>query len=76
MSLGAIGMMDPARLRQPAQIAGLVRAMALRADLAAIEYDESTASRWAMAVAELWRDADAPSLRETASRMGALARAQ
>jgi hypothetical protein len=42
------------------QAAGLVRAMALRADLADRAHDRDTAARWARAVTILWADADAP----------------
>jgi hypothetical protein len=38
----------------------LVRAMALRSDLAAKSGDQRTAQRWGAAVADLWMGADAP----------------
>lgn len=45
-------------LEEPAQAAGLVRAMALRAELAATRGDRAVARRWADAVIALWGDAD------------------
>jgi tetratricopeptide (TPR) repeat protein len=42
------------------QSAGLVRAMALRAELAARAGDTRTAARWARGVVALWSDADTP----------------
>jgi hypothetical protein len=44
----------------PIHVATLVRAMALRADLANQAGDKDTARRWAGAVVDLWADADAP----------------
>ncbi|HTH65916.1 MAG TPA: serine/threonine-protein kinase [Gemmatimonadales bacterium] len=55
-----------------AQSGGLVRAMALRADLAARAGDRATARRWAAAVVTLWSDADA-ALQPVVDRMRALA---
>src|SRR5439155_3246183 len=46
----------------------LVRNMALRAELAAVRGDMSTARRWAGAVATLWAGAE-PALRPTVDRM-------
>jgi tetratricopeptide (TPR) repeat protein len=54
------------------QAAGLVRAMALRAELAAAAGDGRTARWWAQRVTILWRDADAP-LQPLVDRMRALA---
>ena len=54
------------------QAAGLVRAMALRADLAAAAGDTSHARWWAQRVAILWRDADRP-LKPLVQRMRAIA---
>jgi len=55
-----------------ARLAGLVRAMALRAELAAAAGDRRTARWWAQRVTILWRDADDP-LRSVVERMRALA---
>jgi hypothetical protein len=52
----------------------LVRAMALRADLAAASGDHAAAARWAQAVTILWSDAD-QFLQPTVRRMRELARA-
>jgi hypothetical protein len=54
-----------------AQSGGLVRAMALRADLAGRTGDTRTAAHWASAVVTLWSDADAP-LQPTVQRMRAI----
>jgi hypothetical protein len=54
------------------QAAGLVRAMALRAELAAAAGDGRTARWWAQRVTVLWQDADAP-LQPLVDRMRALA---
>ena len=54
------------------QAAGLVRAMALRADLAAAAGDTSHARWWAQRVTILWRDADRP-LKPLVQRMRAIA---
>jgi hypothetical protein len=50
----------------------VVRAMALRADLAAAAGDRVTATRWADGVATLWQSAE-PALRPVAERMRRLA---
>ena len=50
----------------------LVRAMALRSDIAAASGDERTAGKWGSAVAELWAGADAP-LASVVARMKARA---
>jgi len=57
------------------QAAGLVRAMALRAELAAARSDGRTARWWAQRVTMLWRDADPP-LQPLVNRMRALAGAR
>ncbi len=54
------------------QAAGLVRAMALRAELAAAAGDRRTARWWAQHVTTLWQDADAP-LQPRVRRMRLLA---
>jgi serine/threonine-protein kinase len=54
------------------QAAGLVRTMALRADIAAAMGDSVTAARWAAPVVTLWSGAE-PALAPTLSRMRSLA---
>ncbi|MEX2155918.1 MAG: protein kinase [Gemmatimonadales bacterium] len=71
-SLAALPGMGTALLDQVPQAAGLVRAMALRAELAAAGGDASTAAHWARAVTVLWRDAD-PELGAVVARMTAIA---
>jgi tetratricopeptide (TPR) repeat protein len=73
-SLQSIHAMNLELLRRPAQAAGLVRAMALRADLAAGTGDLAIARQWSGPVSELWRDADAPELRRIVERMNAFSR--
>jgi tetratricopeptide (TPR) repeat protein len=70
-SLNALPALGTALLEQVPQAAGLVRAMALRAELAAATGDWTTAPRWARAVTALWRDAD-PDLGAVVARMAAL----
>jgi hypothetical protein len=72
-TLDALAFAPPRTLYDPVRAAGLVRAMALRADLAARTGDTTTARRWARAVADLWSRSD-PFLRPASERMGALAR--
>jgi hypothetical protein len=72
LSLGALATQTAALLDEPPQAAGLVRAMALRAELAAAAGDSATARRWAAAVSILWGDAE-PSLRPIVARMQTLA---
>jgi len=72
-SLTALPSLGTALLDQAPQAAGLVRAMALRAELAAAAGDATTATRWARAVTALWRDAD-PELGAVVARMGAISR--
>jgi tetratricopeptide (TPR) repeat protein len=55
-----------------AQSGGLIRAMMLRADLAAHGGDQATARHWAHAVVTLWSDAD-PSLQPAVDQMRRLA---
>jgi serine/threonine protein kinase/tetratricopeptide (TPR) repeat protein len=59
-------------LHQPAQAAGLPRAMALRADIAASQGDSALAARWAGPVVTLWSGAE-PALSTTVARMRSLA---
>ncbi|MDB4912121.1 MAG: protein kinase [Gemmatimonadetes bacterium] len=71
-SLNALPALGPFLLDHVEDAAFLVRAMALRSDLAAKAGDARTAQRWGTAVAELWADADAP-LQEIVTRMRARA---
>ncbi|MEP7064932.1 MAG: protein kinase [Gemmatimonadota bacterium] len=67
-SLNALPALGPFLLDHVEDAAFLVRAMALRSDLAAQAGDARTAQRWGAAVAELWANADAP-LQEIVTRM-------
>jgi tetratricopeptide (TPR) repeat protein len=73
-SLDALAAIPALRLRQPVAIAGLIRAMALSAELAAAAGDRQGARRWASAVAELWQESDIPELQSLVRSMKALAR--
>ena len=70
-TLRALPTLGSRLLDSPMQSAGLVRAMALRAELAARRGDRTTAGQWASAVETLWRDADAP-LQPVVQRMRAI----
>jgi tetratricopeptide (TPR) repeat protein len=70
--LEALPALGAALLAQVSQAGALVRAMALRAELAAQEGDGARARRWAQGVVELWSDADA-SLEPVVQRMRAVA---
>jgi hypothetical protein len=74
-SLSALPALGTALLDQVPQAAGLVRAMALRAELAATAGDATAAARWARAVTALWRGAD-PDLGTVVARMEALGSAK
>lgn len=65
-TLAALGAAQPQLFEDPTRAAGLVQAMALRAELARAMRDSLGATRWARAVGVLWGDAD-PFLRTTAS---------
>jgi tetratricopeptide (TPR) repeat protein len=67
-TLTALPTIDPYVLDRVPPAAGLVRAMALRAELAARASDGETARHWATAVLALWRGAD-PALGPTLLRM-------
>jgi serine/threonine protein kinase len=67
-SLGALPGVSGAALQEPGSAAGIVRAMSLRADLAAAAGDRPATDHWANAVATLWANADPP-LQPTVSRM-------
>jgi serine/threonine protein kinase/tetratricopeptide (TPR) repeat protein len=71
IALGALPSLSSGSLRDIAPAAAAVRAMALRADLAA-QKDPQTARRWASAVVALWGGADPP-LRPVVGRMRSLA---
>jgi serine/threonine-protein kinase len=71
--LRAMPNLGPALLERPEQAASLVRALALRADVAARQGDRETARDCARAVVALWKNADAP-LQPLVTRMQALAR--
>lgn len=73
-TLHAIARMDPQVLARLTNAAALVRAAALRADLAAAAHDQLTAARWARVVTILWSGAD-PFLQPLVHRMGQLAQA-
>ncbi len=72
LSLGSLPTQRTALLSETPQAAGLVRAMALRAELADAAGDALTASRWAEAVTTLWSDAEPP-LQPIVGRMRSLA---
>ncbi len=59
-SLQALPTLGTSLLEQPAQIGCAIRAMALRAELAAGRGDAATAARWGRAVAALWSRVDPP----------------
>ena len=64
--LGALPTFGAATFKDLAGSASFGRAMTLRAELAAKRGDQRTARRWATAVNELWKSADAP-LRKSSS---------
>jgi len=72
-SLGALASLGSGLVSEVPQAAGLVRAMALRAELAAAMGDQRVATRWARGVLALWRDAD-PDVGAVVSRMKAFER--
>ncbi|MDB4874838.1 MAG: protein kinase [Gemmatimonadetes bacterium] len=69
--LRALPTLGPMLLSRVTQIASLVRALALRAELAARRADHATASQCARAVVDLWGNADAP-LQPVVARMRVL----
>ncbi len=71
-TLAALSALRTSVTREPQQAGALVRAMALRAELAAAAGDRATARRWAEPVTILWRDAD-PELRPIIERMRRIA---
>ena len=60
LSLQALPTLGTALLEQPEQVGCLVRAMALRAELARRAGDRMLAAHWGGAVSALWRNADQP----------------
>ena len=71
--LEAIATLGAGLLDNLDQAAALVRAMALRADLASHAGDSVTARRWAAPVVELWSKADTEELQATWERMRRIA---
>ena len=71
-SLNALPTLGRYLLDRPSQAAGLVRAMGLRAELAAAAGDRQTARRWGSAVATIWARAD-PELQPYVKKMRDLA---
>ena len=72
-TLNTLRWTEPGILGDIPRAAGLVRAMALRAELAAGTGEPATAQRWAKAVADLWADAD-DALQPLVRRMREIAR--
>jgi serine/threonine-protein kinase len=72
-TLAALRFSSQMNFLDPIRAAALVRAMALRADLANQLGDHATAAVWARAVAELWENCD-PDLRPVRDRMRRLTR--
>ena len=68
-SLNALPTLGKGLLENVDQAACLVRAMVLRAELAARAGDAATAQRWAAAVTILWGQADNTELQQTVSQM-------
>jgi serine/threonine protein kinase len=66
--LSALGALRTSVLTEPQQAAGLVRIMALRAELAARRQDSSVAKQWASSVATIWSQAG-PELDSLVDRM-------
>ena len=71
--LRALPTLGPSLFDRMPQIAALVRALALRAEIADRLSDHKTAAECARAVVALWRDAD-PALQPVVARMKSLAR--
>jgi hypothetical protein len=71
-SLRALPGLSPSALQEAGSAAAIVRAMILRADLAAKTGDFETARKWASSVALLWSNADA-SLQPEVARMRLIA---
>ena len=71
-SLGALPGLSPSALHEAGSAAAIVRAMILRADLAARTGDSDTARKWATSVVVLWSNAD-DGLQPEVARMRSLA---
>jgi hypothetical protein len=71
--LGELAYMAPRSFSDPAEVASLVHAMALRAELASALGDRAGAQAWSAVVARLWSDSD-EFLRPVVERMRALSR--
>ena len=69
--LGNMASIPRAAFHHPADAAGVVRAMALRAQLADAVNDPTTAGRWARAVLTIWGRAD-PDVRGSVSHLHAM----
>jgi hypothetical protein len=50
----AIRWFPPDRFDTMARVGGLLRAMTLRADIAAVQKDRATARKWALPISILW----------------------
>ncbi len=74
-SLSALAAQPRFLLELVPQVGALVRAMALRADLAAARGDHPTARRWAATVLVLWSEAE-PALRPVLARMSNFTRSR
>jgi hypothetical protein len=72
-SLDALSTLGSGLVDNVDQAASLVRAMVLRAELAAAAGDGATARRWGGAAADLWGGADDASLQQVVRRMRKLA---
>jgi hypothetical protein len=70
-TLGGLPSMSGSSLRDPASAAASVRAMALRADLAAARGEREQQQQWAQAVVDLWTNADQP-LQNVVAKMRSL----
>jgi hypothetical protein len=67
-SLEALPGINGSTLREPGSAAAIMRAMELRAELAAKKDDQATARKWTKAVLILWANAD-PELASSVSQM-------
>ena len=71
LALNALPTLSASALKEPAASAAAGRAMMLAAELAAATGDKRSASKWASAVVELWKNAD-PALQSSVARMKTL----
>jgi len=72
-SLSALEGLGTHLVSEPAQAAGLVRAMALRAELAAVAGNDRTARLWAQPVVVLWQDVENEELKQVVERARVIA---